>query len=335
MEVVEARAGTPTSQEATENGAPIDLGLSARARKISQEPAVPVQREGSLTMMAKGDEFEEDEKQGGIAETGRVPGAERSRRSRFPRRVPVIDPQMAQAAVSVGPYDRAQRSPSPAHPEMRVVWTGEFTDEIKSYVMFCRQLIGKGDVPATDPLEEDEQALEFLQEHGGNDVERAKLMLIASMGGGAEVASITLAQESDSKTRPRTKGVFKSWVGGEYPEECAGHPDTTNPTKLKVLWKDWTSRCKKALASPQITANDLFALQREEHQLPRFQSRGQDDDHLVSAANDASFDLESRLRDIQIFVAEVHDALSLVQPQKRFTAAALYVKSPVVYCHGY
>jgi hypothetical protein len=43
------------------------------------------------------------------------------------------------------------------------------------------------DFPASShPLEEDEEALAFLQEFGFGNIERAKLLLVCSLGGGAE-----------------------------------------------------------------------------------------------------------------------------------------------------
>ena len=318
------RSVTPTSQPGGESSLE-DLAASL-LKKHGKENQV-IRREGSLTLAKAEYNEEEDDKVNPADPLARAIGERPKRSSRYPRKYPVVDPQNNQASVTAGPYDRSLRPPSPVHPEMRVVWTGELTPEVINYLTFCRQLLGKSDIPVTEPLEDDEQALEFLQEHGGNDVERAKLMLIASMGGGAELDSISLEiSSSESKTRPSTKGVFRSWVGGEFPRESDGHPDTGNPAKIKALWKDWTQRCKKALNSTQTTANELFALQKEERRLPRFQSRGTaEEDSLVSSANDASFDLETRLRDIQVFVAQVHDALSLVNPSKRFTVAALCV----------
>jgi hypothetical protein len=317
------------SQSSTsEESSSASLITPGRAKnRLASSELIGLRREGSLTMLSKDEDTEEDDKINLNDPTGTRPPSERLKKSRYPKRVPVVDSNLAQAQVPLGPWRRSARPPSPIHPQVRVVWSGEITSAVLSYLTFCRQLLGKGDVDVLEPMEEDEQALEFLQQQGENDIEKAKLLLISSMGAGAEITSVTLDQLGETKSRPRAKGVFRSWVGGDIrtneidPSEAA-----SNPSKIKSIWRDWTTRCRKAFQSSQTTVNELLALQRDERQIPRYQSKGsQEDDALVTAANDMSIDLENRLRDLDVYIAEVHDALSVINPGKRLTTLELYV----------
>ncbi|KAH9261192.1 hypothetical protein BASA81_000896 [Batrachochytrium salamandrivorans] len=110
--------------------------------------------------------------------------------SRYPRKLPNVDPTNFQAVVPPGPFLRKIKPPKADHPDLVMVCNGQTSGEVYLYLDFCRKLTGSGQFSARDvPLEEDEQALEFLLKRAHGNVDCAKLLLISSLGGGKESAS--------------------------------------------------------------------------------------------------------------------------------------------------
>jgi len=187
-----------------------------------------------------------------------------------------------------------------------VLWGGDISSpEIQAYLQFCRILLEKS--PVLDQfLHDDERALSFLEENAFRDVDLARLLLISSLGGGAESAAILLKYNREAKRPPRTR---TSWGVRQITAE--------SDAKAKAQWKEWLSACKKALNAAQVAGEELLTLHAEEERLPKFTPKGSEDEGILSSAFELVVDLDVRVRDLEEYIASIHDALSCIHPEPR------------------
>ena len=217
-----------------------------------------------------------------------------------------------------------------------LVWIGITTQlsraEVDGFLQFCRLLTGQamGDEVLGESLvarEQDECCLEFLHKCG-NDVAKAKFLLLSNMGAGTEVLLTQLHYNRlEEKMQRKLSTTGNGSVGaksGQPADLEKSKPVSSNGSvpaaglqaagNKKVNWKKWAARAKNVCSGKTAASRETLYILLEETMAT---------ESVPEHAAPTLKALQAKLEAVDDWIAQAHDAVSQVKPDGRWTLAEL------------